>query len=223
MSAPPAGATLHTPSGVAYTAPSSAPLASSFNRGRWTSAQLALRAAEFTETRELLLFAGSWNVNGKKPREEADLAPWLLHRIRCKGEKKGAAGAAADDDDADDDDAAEESGTAEKDRRFRAPDIYVVGFQEIVDLNAGNLLVDRNASEAWEARILATLARTGKVYCRITTTHLVGLSLAVFVREKHRHAVSDVRVDEVRAGRERTSGAGEGSVCARRESAAVLG
>lgn len=115
-----------------------------FNRARWVDHQLALRASEFTETKELLLFAGTWNVNAKKPRDEADLAPWLLHRIKCKGSKAGA------DDDAD---SADESGAAAAassgQKQFKAPDIYVVGFQEIVDLNAGNLLVDHRQ---WKAR-----------------------------------------------------------------------
>ncbi len=34
-----------------------------------------------------------------------------------------------------------------------SPDLVAVGFQEIVDLNAKNLLVDRSASSEWEKRI----------------------------------------------------------------------
>jgi hypothetical protein len=72
------------------------------------------------------LLVASWNVNAKKPTE--DLTPWLAHEPW--------------------------------------PDIYAVGFvasaaryeasfvrrrfQEIVDLNAGSLLVDHNAAKPWE-------------------------------------------------------------------------
>lgn len=56
------------------------------------------------------------------------------------------------------------------------------------------------ASEPWEQFILRTLDRTGKSYCKVTTVHLVGLSMAVFVREKHLPNVSEVRVDDVGVG-----------------------
>ena len=181
---------------LTITPPHSAPSTAHFNRARWVEHQLALRASEFTETKELLLFAGTWNVNAKKPRDEADLGPWLLHRIKCKGGKAGA----EDDADSGDEGAAASSGAASTQKQFKAPDIYVIGFQEIVDLNAGNLLVDHRASEPWEQFILRTLERTGKTYCKVTTVHLVGLSMVVFVKEKHLSAVSDVRVDDVGVG-----------------------
>ena len=58
----------------------------------------ACSEAEYTEYRALRLFVGTWNVNGKMPRES--LAPWLLD-----GASEGGAGGAPVD----------------------LPDIYVVG------------------------------------------------------------------------------------------------
>jgi len=189
------GSVARTSAGVAYTVPFAQPRPGSLRRSRWTESQLALRASEFTETKDLLVFVGSWNVNAKKPRDEPDLAPWLLHRVKCKGEKKG-----AQEDDGGDSGDEDGSGTGGDSSRFKAPDVYVIGFQEIVDLNASNLLGDHSASDPWERRILATLSRTGKEYVRVTSVHLVGLSMAVFCKEKHRLAISDVRVDEVGVG-----------------------
>lgn len=45
----------------------------------------ACREAEYTEYRGLRLFTGTWNVNGKFPRE--DLTPWL-----CDGADSDAEG-----------------------------------------------------------------------------------------------------------------------------------
>lgn len=132
--------TLYTSTGPAatFTTPNAAPNPAHFNRRRWIDHQLALRAAEFTETKGLLLFAGTWNVNAKKPRDEQDLGAWLLHRIKCKGQP--AKGSASPDEDEADDATSGEDASGEK--KFRAPDIYVIGFQEIVDLSASNLLSD---------------------------------------------------------------------------------
>lgn len=127
---------------ISITQPHSAPSRAHFHRARWVDHQLALRASEFTDTKELLLFAGTWNVNAKKPRDEVDLAPWLLHRIRCKGGKAGADDDAESGDDAAASASSSAAGGGGKEKQFKAPDIYVIGFQEIVDLNAGNLLVD---------------------------------------------------------------------------------
>lgn len=41
---------------------------------RWPTRQ-PCREAEYTEYRPLRLYVGTWNVNGKFPRE--DLTPWL--------------------------------------------------------------------------------------------------------------------------------------------------
>jgi hypothetical protein len=47
----------------------------SFIRDEWIHEAVAAREAEFTEYRPLRLFVGTYNVNGKVPKE--DLGPWL--------------------------------------------------------------------------------------------------------------------------------------------------
>jgi hypothetical protein len=49
-----------------------------------SSAGPACREAEYTEYRPLRLFVGTWNVNGKTPRES--LTPWLNDGVDADAE-----------------------------------------------------------------------------------------------------------------------------------------
>lgn len=78
-----------------------------------------------------------------------------------------------------------------------AADIYAIGFQEIVDLNAGNLLVDHNAAKPWEDKIERTLKQQ---YILVESKHLVGLSLCVYVRRPLFPEVAEVSAETVGVG-----------------------
>lgn len=83
------------------------------------------------------------------------------------------------------------------------PDIAVFGFQEIVDLNAANvLLIDHSASKPWDDRIEAALQQkfNGHTYVKIAGIHMVGLSLSVFARSVVAKYVSDVATETVGTG-----------------------
>jgi len=80
---------------------------------------------------------------------------------------------------------------------YETADIYAIGFQEIVDLNAGNLLVDHNASKPWEDKIERTLKQQ---YVQVATKHLVGLSLCVYVKRALRQEVSEISAETVGVG-----------------------
>lgn len=64
-----AGSIAKTEDGVEYTVPFTVPAPGSFHRSRWTESQLHLRSAEFTDTKELTVMVGSWNVNAKVSRQ----------------------------------------------------------------------------------------------------------------------------------------------------------
>jgi len=119
-----------------------------------------LRRKEFTTTKDLNVYIGTWNVNAKKPWED-DITEWIQTKTKI------------------------------------CPDIYCVGFQEIVDLNAGNLLVDHNASQAWEERIQDQL---GKAYIKVSSKHLVGLSLCVYVTKELFPHLRDLQFHTVGVG-----------------------
>lgn len=57
-------------------------------------------------------------------------------------------------------------------------DIYVLGFQEIVDLNAQNFIIDHDRAHLWEDYLERFLPRS---FVLVSTRHLVGMSLCVYV------------------------------------------
>lgn len=84
-----------------------------------------------------------------------------------------------------------------KDSSLPEPDVYAIGFQEIVDLNAGNLLVDHTAAKPWEAVIERTLMQR---YQLVASKQLVGLCLCVYVRRTLGQYVTNVVDDKVGVG-----------------------
>jgi phosphatidylinositol-bisphosphatase len=78
-----------------------------------------------------------------------------------------------------------------------AADIYAIGFQEIVDLNAMNVALDSSKSQSrslfWQEKIENCLRSTGSKYVLVAEKHLVGLMLCVFSKDLVRHHIKDVR------------------------------
>ena len=140
--------------------------------------------SEYTEYRALRLFVGTWNVNGKVPREA--LSPWLLDGATAgAGGGGGASGAAVD-----------------------LPDLYVIGLQEMVDLSVTNVTiggaVSKKASKEWAALIESSLneavAAPENRYEMLTSRCLVGLNIVAFVKARFRQHVSDVQDAEAPVG-----------------------
>lgn len=80
------------------------------------------------------------------------------------------------------------------------PDVVALGFQEIVDLNAVNVVVNSaltvQRSAAWEEAALAALNKHvggGSQYKVVLEKHLVGILLLVFVKSDHWEHVKEVR------------------------------
>ncbi|GLD95861.1 hypothetical protein PINS_up004539 [Pythium insidiosum] len=77
------------------------------------------------------------------------------------------------------------------------PDIVALGFQEIVDLNAVNVMVNNMSSQRasqWEEAILATLNQqmSQNQYRLVMSKTLVGIQLVVCVKVDHFDHVRDV-------------------------------
>ena len=75
-------------------------------------------------------------------------------------------------------------------------DLYAVGFQEIVDLNAVNVLADNKTNKVshfWEGQIISCLASTGTKYVHIMTQSLVGVLLCVYAKDSIAKYIKDVR------------------------------
>jgi inositol polyphosphate 5-phosphatase INPP5B/F len=70
-----------------------------------------------------------------------------------------------------------------------APDIFCVGFQEIVDLTTVNVVADgktRERSAFWREKILASINTIGgTTYKLVHEKHLVGIMICIFAKEVH--------------------------------------
>jgi len=76
-------------------------------------------------------------------------------------------------------------------------DVFVIAFEEIVDLNTYNVVFDDSGSAErcsyWISKIDAILKTTGERFVFVFERHLVGMAIIVFVRESILNAVTDVR------------------------------
>uniref|UniRef100_A0A8C5PHG1 Synaptojanin-2 n=1 Tax=Leptobrachium leishanense TaxID=445787 RepID=A0A8C5PHG1_9ANUR len=139
------------------------------------------RQFEYTNFKRTRVAMGTWNVNGGKQFRNnilstSELTDWLL-------------------------DAPKLSGLPDfQDDESNPPDIFAVGFEEMVELNAGNIV---NASttnkKVWAEQIQKALSRTHR-YILLTSVQLVGVCLFVFVRPFHMPFIRDLAVDTVKTG-----------------------
>ncbi|KAF7725040.1 inositol polyphosphate 5-phosphatase [Apophysomyces ossiformis] len=110
------------------------------------------RIQEYSTSRKITIFAGSYNLNGKPFKGEL-LDPWLLQHFRWSDQE---------------------------------PDIYVVGFQEIVELSPQQVMAtDAEKRKVWENQIERTLnsRKGGKAkYVLLRSNQLVGAALIVYVK-----------------------------------------
>jgi phosphatidylinositol-bisphosphatase len=86
-----------------------------------------------------------------------------------------------------------------------AADIYAIGFQEIVDLNAMNVALDSSKtlsrSQFWHEKIMESLSTlTDNMYYLVGTKSLVGLLLCVYAKDRLSPHISDLRVNTIGVG-----------------------
>uniref|UniRef100_A0A8D0XIX7 Synaptojanin-2 n=1 Tax=Sus scrofa TaxID=9823 RepID=A0A8D0XIX7_PIG len=138
------------------------------------------RQSEFTNFRPVRVAVGTWNVNGGKQFRSnllgtAELADWLL-------------------------DAPALSGVTGPQDDSSPADIFAVGFEEMVELSAGNIV---NASttnrKVWGERLQKAISRSHR-YILLTSAQLVGVCLYIFVRPYHVPFIRDVAIDTVKTG-----------------------
>mmetsp|Transcript_29682 Transcript_29682/g.52112 ORF Transcript_29682/g.52112 Transcript_29682/m.52112 type:complete len:752 (-) Transcript_29682:209-2464(-) len=149
---------------------------SNLGKQAWIEKAMQDRRSEWTEAKKLTVFCGTWNVNAKKPTE--NITTWIKPSTKQTPTT----------------DQTSSIGNEE------LPDIYCLGFQEVVDLNAQSLLVDHNVSKDWQGHIENTLIKTkarqirmGEEYVLKKSVHLVGLLMLIYVK---RDLVSQIkRVD----------------------------
>ncbi|XP_011831829.1 PREDICTED: synaptojanin-2 [Mandrillus leucophaeus] len=138
------------------------------------------RQSEFTNFKRIRIAMGTWNVNGGKQFRSnllgtAELTDWLL-------------------------DSPQLSGAAESQDDSSPADIFAVGFEEMVELSAGNIV---NASttnkKMWGEQLQKAISRSHR-YILLTSAQLVGVCLYIFVRPYHVPFIRDVAIDTVKTG-----------------------
>ena len=74
-----------------------------------------------------------------------------------------------------------------------SPDIYAIGIQEVIELNAGSILSsDNSRSTAWTKLLENNLNSRGESYSLLRTESMASMSLFLFVNNKKVHNVSEV-------------------------------
>ncbi|XP_068253563.1 synaptojanin-2 [Nyctibius grandis] len=139
------------------------------------------RQFEFTSFKRVRVATGTWNVNGGKQFRSnilgtSELTDWLLDSPKLSGVSEF------------------------QDDENCPPDIFAVGFEEMVELSAGNIV---NASttnrKTWGEQLQKAISRTHR-YIQLTSAQLVGVCLFIFVRPYHVPFIRDVAIDTVKTG-----------------------
>ncbi|NXJ01793.1 SYNJ2 protein, partial [Psophia crepitans] len=139
------------------------------------------RQLEFTSFKRVRVATGTWNVNGGKQFRSnilgtSELTDWLLDSPKLSGVSEF------------------------QDDENCPPDIFAVGFEEMVELSAGNIV---NASatnrKMWGEQLQKAISRTHR-YIQLTSAQLVGVCLFIFVRPYHVPFIRDVAIDTVKTG-----------------------
>jgi phosphatidylinositol-bisphosphatase len=77
-------------------------------------------------------------------------------------------------------------------------DVYSIGFEEIVDLTAQNMVATAQTHrQEWADELSRVL---GSEFSLVTSVQLVGVCLFIFVRNDHLHGVKEVVTDQVKTG-----------------------
>ncbi|XP_055712177.1 synaptojanin-1 isoform X1 [Phlebotomus papatasi] len=151
--------------------------------------EMCMRYAEYVTPKPLRVAVGTYNVNGGKHfrsvvYKDVSLADWLLDSHLLARTKSLV--------DVSYDTSPEEEGIP--------IDIFAVGFQEIVDLNASNIMAaSSDNAKAWAEELQRVMSREHP-YVLLTSQQLVGVCLFVFVRPEQAQYIRDVAVDSVKTG-----------------------
>ncbi|KAM3837348.1 synaptojanin-1 isoform 2-T4 [Vipera latastei] len=136
---------------------------------------------KYSKPQKIRICVGTWNVNGGKQFRSIafrnqTLTDWLLDapKIACISEFQ--------------------------DRKSKPIDIFAIGFEEMVELNAGNIVSASTTNQKlWAVELQKTISRDYK-YVLLASEQLVGVCLFVFIRPQHAPFIRDVAVDTVKTG-----------------------
>ncbi|XP_073949405.1 LOW QUALITY PROTEIN: synaptojanin [Choristoneura fumiferana] len=142
--------------------------------------EMCRRANEFTQPSSIRITIGTYNVNGGKhfrslAYKDVSLADWLL-------------------------DCPNNALVNTVHGKEHPSDIFAIGFEEIVDLNASNIMAaSSDNARAWSEELEKVLCRDAP-YTLLSSHQLVGVCLFVFARKDLIPHIRDVALDSVKTG-----------------------
>jgi phosphatidylinositol-bisphosphatase len=130
-------------------------------------------STEYSNATKLTMQVCTWNLAGRKPPLHENLLSWLLADSQVK------------------------SGTV-----MSRPDILVVGFQEIIKLNARNALPGANTSTVatWNELLRMTLQQSGDRYTLLKEESMFGCLITVFAKTSIASHITRVESDRIKTG-----------------------
>jgi synaptojanin len=98
------------------------------------------------------------------------------------------------------------------------PDVYIIGLQEMVKLNAKSVIQGKDKERVllWEQIITRSITSRGEGhrYVCIARKPMVGCFILLFARDEHKHKINNIRTSRVKTGFGGQSG-NKGSVAIR--------
>ena len=81
------------------------------------------------------------------------------------------------------------------------PDLYVISFEEIVELNAGNVLISSNNEliELYKSKIVSELCKN-ESYDFLMEKNLVGILIFILIKSKYRDEIKNLNIIETKTG-----------------------
>ncbi|XP_034653156.1 synaptojanin-1 [Drosophila subobscura] len=148
--------------------------------------ELCKRYTEFVHPRMCRVAVGTYNVNGGKHFRSIvfkdSLADWLLD---CHAMARSKALVDVNNP---------------SEHVDHPVDIYAIGFEEIVDLNASNIMAaSTDNAKQWAEELQKTISRDND-YVLLTYQQLVGVCLYIYIRPEHAPHIRDVAIDCVKTG-----------------------
>ncbi|CAD5116080.1 DgyrCDS5010 [Dimorphilus gyrociliatus] len=144
------------------------------------------RHSDYTYSEKLRISVGTWNVNGGKhfrsiAHKHESITDWLLDLPKLTRESRPE--------------------LLRNNINYDRPvDIYAIGFQEIIDLNASNIMNASTTNQREWGKYLQDIISRDHKYVLLTSIQLVGVCLYIFIRPKHAPFIRDVGVDSVKTG-----------------------
>lgn len=81
------------------------------------------------------------------------------------------------------------------------PDIYIIGLQEMVKLNAKSVIQgkDRERVMLWEKIVSRSLCKRHKYVC-VARKPMVGCFILLFARDEDKNRINNIRTSKVKTG-----------------------